>query len=215
LVLVALLLVGFEVTRRRLGAILERKSFLCQVHRSFRALRTGGGAQDESLYVELTERVVRMQREIGGHGVMALFRPPFANYAYRDYPLLVNMLPDYRRSANDWALHRHASECVSTIRDALVRYSGSLSELEEDARRSFRNPMVWFKEGVRFVVSSPFRLLRSLGILSAGVESNIVGSTLVRVASGIVALVTLVAGLVQIVTGWDASIALLHRMFGK
>lgn len=119
------------------------------------------------------------------------------------------MLPEYRQAARDWALRGQAPQYATTLRDVLIRYSGALKELEADARKESSNPIIWFSEGVKTVLSSPFRLLSSLGVLSGSVTAGIVGSNLLRVASGVIALVALTAGLVQTITGWDTSLALL------
>jgi hypothetical protein len=52
------------------------------------------------------------------------------------------------------------------MRDVLVRYSGTLDEWDQDSRKDLKNPIVWFREGVRTVIAIPFRFLKFLGILS-------------------------------------------------
>jgi hypothetical protein len=209
-----LLALGFVVAIRRLLLILKRHEFLTEFADRFMRYVNGGG-QDEALYVELTQRVSRMQRELGHHGVMAMYRPPFANYAFRDYQILVNMLPEYRQAANDPILQRNqAPQYADAMRDVLVRYSGSLQELESDARRELKSPLAWFREGVRTVLSLPLVALRELGILSPSLSASILGSGLLKVGAGVVALVTLIAGLVQILTGWDAAVALINKWRG-
>jgi hypothetical protein len=154
-----------------------------------------------------------MQREIGPSGVMAMYRPPHMNYAFSDYQVIVNMLPDYRQAARDWALQGLAPQYAATLRDCLVRYSGNLKEVENDARKELNNPLIWLREGVRSVLASPINLLTSLGILPRSLGAGIVGSGLLRVLAGIVALITLAAALVQIITGWDATMTFLQRLF--
>jgi hypothetical protein len=153
-----------------------------------------------------------MQRELGGHGIMAMFKPPFANVEYRDYQVVVNMLPEYRQAAGDFILQRNqAPQYASAIRDVLVRYSGVLSEAQEDVRGELRNPLVWFREGVRAILATPVKVLENFGILTPETSATVTASRLLRVASGVVALVGLIAALVQIVTGWDATLAFLRR----
>lgn len=148
-ILLSLLGLGFFATLRRLSRIVERQEFLGEFAGRF-VRYVNGGAQDEALYVELTQRVNRMQRELGHHGIMAMYQPPFASYAFRDYQIIVNMLPQYRQAANDEILRRsQAPQYADALRDVLVRYSGSLQELEADARRDLKSPLVWFREGVR------------------------------------------------------------------
>lgn len=175
-----------------------------------------GGGHDEHIYVELTERVNRMQRELGSHGVMAMYRPPFANYALRDYQILVNMLPEYRQAANNDVLQRsQAPQFAAAIRDALVRYSGSLQEYQDDIRGDLKNPLVWFRNGIRAILSSPLLILREFGVLSPSVSASILRSSVLKIGAGVVALVTLLAGIVQIVTGWDAVQIIISRWFGS
>jgi len=170
------------------------------------------GGQDDSLYVELTQRIVRMQREVGSHGVVAHYRPPFASVSYNSYPVLLNMLPEYQRSANDWALRSQAVQYANGVRDVLLRYSGSLGEAEADLLKDLHNPLAWFRDGVRIVLASPFDLLRSFGVLSSSAAFAITGSGILRVAAGVVALITLGAAIVQILSGWEASSALVQKV---
>ena len=211
-ILLAILGTGFGTLRRTLAALDDRQVFLSEFVQLF-AKYVQSNAQDEATYVELVRRVTRMQAEIGGHGMMALFRPAFANFAYKNYAILPNMLPDYRRYAADWALRGQADQYASSIRDALLRYSGTLDEAEPDVHRELRNPIIWFRKGMRAIVASPFALLRSLGILSATQEAGLTASAALRVGSGILALIALVAGLIQIATGWDATVVFVRGLF--
>jgi hypothetical protein len=194
--------------------VLQREEYLTEFADDLMRYVNGGG-QEEVLYVELTQRVGRMQRELGQHGVIAMYRPPFANFAYRNYHILVNMLPEYRQSANDDVLRRNqAPQYADAMRDVLVRYSGGLQELESDARRDLKSPIVWFREGVRAILSLPLLALRELGIVSPSLSASILGNRLLKLGAGVVALVTLIAGLVQILTGWDATVALMTKWRG-
>jgi hypothetical protein len=203
--------IGFVSIHNRLGSIHERMAFLAEFADRFSRYVQSGG-QDDSLYVELTQRIVRMQREVGNHGVVAHYRPPFASVSYNSYPVLLNMLPEYQRSANDWALRSQAVQYANGVRDVLLRYSGSLGEAEADLLKDLHNPLAWFRDGVRIVLASPFDLLRSFGVLSSSAAFAITGSDILRVAAGIVALITLGAAIVQILSGWEASSALVQKV---
>jgi hypothetical protein len=210
----AILATGYVTLRRALAAVKERQQFLADFSVLF-GKYVQSNAQDESTHVELMRRVTRMQREMGHHGVMAMFRPPFAGVAYRNYEILPNMLPEYRTNASDWVLHSQASQYASLISDALLRYSGAIDEAESDIRREIRNPIAWFRDGVRAIVAAPFLLLQSLGVLSASQALGVTSSTIVRIGSGLLAFITLVAGFVQIATGWDTASSFVHRLLGR
>jgi len=209
-ILIALFVLGFFLVRRRLLHVLERRAFLHEFADRFARYVESGGRNDV-LYAELTERVGRMQRELGGYGVMASYRPPFANYAHRNYQVVINMLPEYRQAATQWRMESQAAQYASAIRDVLLRYSGTLGELEDNAWKDLRSPVVWFRESVRAILASPFQLLTSLGILSSSIGAGLIGSGILRVASGLVALIALFAGIVQIITGWDATVAFVMK----
>jgi hypothetical protein len=100
------------------------------------------------------------------------------------------------------------------MRDALLRYSGGLKEFESDLRRELKNPLIWFREAVRALLSAPLVALRELGVLSPALSSSILGSGLVKVGSGVIALITLIAALVQILTGWGSVVALVDKWRG-
>lgn len=38
----------------------------------------------------------RMQTDMGTYGIYGSYKPPFANYAYTNYPIILNMLPELR-----------------------------------------------------------------------------------------------------------------------
>jgi hypothetical protein len=96
------------------------------------------------------------------------------------------MLPEYRQAANHRATQSQAAQYSGAIRDVLLRYSGALVELENDTLQEFRNPIVWFRESVRAILASPFQLIMSLGIFSSAIGAGIIGSGILRFASGAV-----------------------------
>ena len=74
-ILLALLTLGFVVALRRVSRARGRQDFLTEFADRFIRYVNGGG-KDEALYVELTQRVSRMQRELGHHGIMAMYPSP-------------------------------------------------------------------------------------------------------------------------------------------
>jgi hypothetical protein len=153
-----------------------------------------------------------MQREMGPYGIMAVYRPPFANYAFNNYPILANLLPEYRRAAVSWRIQSQAEDYARAIWDALLRYSGSLGDLECEIRQNLRNPVVWIRESVRAILATPVWLLTSLGIFGSSTSSKIIGSRLMRLFAGLVSLIAIAANVVQIFSGWDASVIFIRKL---
>src|SRR5690606_4259972 len=59
-----------------------------------------GEGEDQEAYVWLQRRVNDIQGAVGVTGVIS-YRPPFANYMFTNYQLLLNELPDIRRQFSD------------------------------------------------------------------------------------------------------------------
>ena len=173
------------------------------------------GARNEREYVELTSRVSRMQREMGSYGILDRYKPAGASYMIRNYPLLMNALPEMQQYASDDFLGpRLVPQLATMVRDALIRYESWLKEVDEKAGAELRNPIVWFAEGCRVIVAAPLRMLGSLGIAS-GAMGRIAESGVVRLIAGIAALLAAVASLVTIATGWDSAKSLLERVLSR
>jgi hypothetical protein len=130
-----MLTLGLMVALRRLSRVRARQDFFTEFAERFMRYVNGGG-QDEALYVELTQRVSRMQRELGHHGIMTMYRPPYANYAFRDYDIIVNMLPQYRQAAHDDILQLSQAPQYAHARPALT------SRLQAKPCRSTRGSLL-------------------------------------------------------------------------
>jgi hypothetical protein len=161
--------------------------------------------RDGEAYGWMTERSIRMQRELGAAGVFAAYRPPFANFQYTNYPILLNMLPDLRNALDDEILGRGqvARQYATTIGDVLVRHVGTLREADADLVRAIRNPIIWFREGIRAIVTVPIQLIGWLGALSEGTVAHLAGSRPISLISAIVAIASFVSAIMGIVLGWN------------
>jgi hypothetical protein len=106
-----------------------------------------------------------------------------------------------------WGLdEKTIAHYVGMVDDALNRYGGRLMEWPEQLDRDRINPLVWFREGIRAVILTPGFVLQSLGLWFGRPSRSLVPSTFTRVLSAIVSVIVLAAAVVQIVTGWDATL---------
>jgi hypothetical protein len=76
---------------------------------------------DGTEYNWLTLRVTKIQEELGQCGILTSYRPPFANFMYNNYQLIINILPEIRSGAAH-------PEMVNACQDAMIRHLGVLSE---------------------------------------------------------------------------------------
>jgi hypothetical protein len=213
-VLVIIEAIGFVRLVRRRSRVQSRISFASEFSERF-VRYANSGASDEQLYIELTSRVSRMQREMGSYGVLGAYKPPGGAYMIKNYPLLLNALPEMRQYGTDGFLGpRFVPELAAMIRDSIIRYTSSLGEADDHAVVELRNPIVWFAEGCRFILAAPLRVLGSLGI-GTGIMERIANGGTVKLLAGIIALLGAIASIVTIATGWDATKALIVGLLGR
>lgn len=153
------------------------------------------GHINQEIYEWLTKKVTRVQEDIGSYGIIAMYKPPFAAYAIRNYPILLNTLPEIARHT------AHPSDIGSCL-EALLRFSGSHEEYLDRLSRRARNPFSWFQEGTQALLLVPLYLLSWLGITGVSLLARASASRATRMVSGILALITPISALMTLVTGW-------------
>lgn len=153
-------------------------------------------------YTWLIQQSNKMQIAMGSQGVYAMFRPPFANFQYRNYPIILNLLPELRKAFLDPILSRNlAQQYRSAIAESLLRHVGML-EQRKASDGELLNPLVWLREGVRWLLSLPFALLAWTGLISLQKVNALLYSGLARVVTAFVTLVGLLSGVMGIILGW-------------
>jgi len=161
------------------------------------------GDFNRQLYVWLTMNVNKIQGNLGTFGIIdyiTLFQ------TYR-VSIVINTIPKFRDgTVKDFD--------VNSVDDCLLRYIGYLEESSQDTQKNLKNPIVWFREGFREVLSIPIFVLNWFKIISNRTVNSIKDSLIYNVLSGLIALVTLVSGLVTIVVGYDQTLEFVNRLLG-
>ena len=166
--------------------------------------------EDSQAYGWLTHQSNQMQNQLGAGGILAAYKPPFANYQYSSYPIILNMLPDLRKAFDDDLLSRRlAHQFATTIQEVLIRHAGSLESQRSYLEGQLKNPIVWLREGVRMVLALPLSLLSWTGVVSQRASRRITSSQIFRIASGLATLVGLISAIIGIAVGWDEFVKLL------
>ncbi len=168
---------------------------------------THSGNFDGELYVWLTMNVSKIQDYVGSFGIMS-YKPAFQNYMINKYQIIINTTPKFR----DGTVEEFD---VNSVDDCLLRYIGYMEEHCKNTKKSLRNPIVWFREGFREISNVPIFILNSFGIISNHTVNSIKDSIIYKVITGLIALVTLISGLVTIVVGYDQTLEFVNRLLGK
>ncbi|MDN3204320.1 hypothetical protein [Algoriphagus sediminis] len=165
------------------------------------------GNFDGEQYVWLTMNVSRIQNYLGTFGIMD-YIAPFQTYKVSNYQIVINTLPKFRDgSIQDFD--------VTSVDDCMLRYIGHLEEYQKDTQRNLRNPIIWFREGFREILSIPIFILSWFGIISNRTLNSIKDSLIYKVISGLIALVTLVSGIVTIIVGYEQTLKFINKIVGN
>lgn len=164
---------------------------------------------NEEKYQWLKLNSSKMQSSMGRYGTAASYKPSGANYFFQNYQIIVNSLPEirnqYRRMIDGFGLSfewRMLEETVRMIEEALLTYIGARSNTVEDAKKELRNPLIWLREGVRFIVTSPISLFYWSGLMQYSTYNTISNNFFVKLISFLIGLIGLISSIVTIVTGY-------------
>lgn len=163
---------------------------------------------DQVIYTWLIQNVDKIQSLLGNIGVLAAYIPAFAPYIYKNYDIILNVLPRIARNT------AHQDD-IMMVSETLIRYSGVLIEQEAENKRKMKNPLIWFREGISFILLLPLYLLDLLGISLAKVIQQTTAHPIMKLISGIVSLITLVGGIFSILKGWDETMKILSSVFTR
>jgi hypothetical protein len=155
----AVLVIGLIKIIVRLRGQVERETL---VHEFLEKLRDYAGSRggNGEAYGWLTMRANKMQNQLGGDGIFAAYRPPYARHQFTNYPIILNMLPELRQAYGSYSLSDHvAPQLVAVLQEALIRHVGTLQDQRTNLTKQLKNPFVWLREGVRFVLELPLSLL--------------------------------------------------------
>lgn len=199
---------GSALLRRRLAALHARKDRAVEFHNRLGDFWQSSG-RDASAYHWLTGRATKMQMEMGSHGILGHMRPPFANYMIPNWPIVLNGLPEIQSSLASM-LPQQAAGYAQILKDALVRYMGSLDDRISEAETENKNVLICFREGIQTIVRAPLYFLFWLGLRPA---PRLAPGKASRLAAGIVSLVTLLSTVISLVLGWEPFVELVRRVW--
>ena len=155
-----------------------------------------------------------MQNDMGGQGIIHGYRPPYQNFMYKSYPIILNMIPELRQAFEDDILSsRLAGQYSAALQEAMVRHLGNLEDALKGQKAAIKNPIIWLREGVRGITSFPASLLGWLGIISESTAYRFQSSISIKVISGLVTIVGLVSAVFTIILGWNQFLSTINAIF--
>jgi hypothetical protein len=169
---------------------------------------------DSESYGWLTRRSSKMQKILGAYGVYASYRPPYAGFQFRDYPVIINMLPELRMTLESNFLSRGdlTRQYAVSLQETILRYIGVLEDRDNELFKCIRNPVAGFREGVRIIMALPLSILEWLGALSDKTVSALISSRVFKLLTAFISLVGFVSAVIGIVLGWNQFLLILRGL---
>ncbi|MCK1997486.1 hypothetical protein MPH47_09680 [Psychrobacillus psychrodurans] len=152
----------------------------------------------------------KMQSLSGDFGVARTFKPAGANYFFKGYQIIINGVTEvkniYQRMSSsfgglsfEWQM---LQESIGMIDDALLSYFGFLENKSEQKFKAIKNPLIWFREGIQFIVTLPISLVYWSGIINYGAYSKVYNNIFVKLISLTVGVIAFISSIITIVTGY-------------
>lgn len=152
----------------------------------------------------------KMQSLSGDFGVAQSFKPPGANYFFKGYQIIINGVTEvkniYQRMSGsfgglsiEWQM---LQESIGMIDDALLSYLGFLENKSEQKIKAIKNPIIWFREGIQFIVTLPISLIYWSGIINYRAYYSVYNNIFVKLISLTVGVIAFISSIITIVTGY-------------
>lgn len=206
-VLTFVLIIGRIKLKKLQNKLIEQKNFSEEYIRKFQKYIESNG-RDLNVYTWLITKSVKMQNYMGELGVLSVFSPPLRQVSYRNYQIIVNMIP-YIKEEYDSKINQilttfdTVGQCAGLIQDSLFSYLGTLDEDYDDLQKLIKNPLIWFREGVRTILNYPINILSFFGLVSDLKPIATYSSKIMVILSGIISLIGIISGLITIFNGWE------------
>jgi hypothetical protein len=171
-------------------------------------------AVDSENYSWLLRNSYALQANMGEFGIMAQFHAAYSRQIVQNWPIVINGLPAMRQ-----ALERDFGsgteefiEYGALVQEAILRYVGPLENQDRELRNQLKNPVIWFRYGVQWLLFLPLTVLRWLGINSIPELGTLGTNRFFRFLSTVASIVAFIASWVTIIAGWDRVKQLLNHL---
>ncbi len=207
-IMLGIIIFGHILKRLDSNKLGERVKFTADYHKTFIELVNvlfSTRQIDSVLYGKCIHDVDRIQTELGDEGLLAEILDPLRGIHSRNYPLLLNTLPQLRSMVSmldNSIMVERLNEQIRLCDDALRRHIGILENAIESELTGWLNPFSCFEKGINYIVGLPLEVLYWCGILSLHNNRTIHGNIIFKGISKIVTLLGLIGSVITIGLGW-------------
>jgi len=198
------------VLRKRLQDRTGRAAAFLQYLHDFLQIRSVSSEN----YSWLLRHSYEMQADMGEFGVMG-YRPAYERYVIPNCPVVLNCLPQMRRTLElEFSGGSAFEEHGAMLQEAILRYAGALEGQAREMNGLLRNPIVWFRYGIQLLLLIPFMILRSLGLRMIPENGVLQNQSAFRAFAAVAAIAAFCSSVVTIVAGWDKVSLLTKTVIG-
>lgn len=161
-------------------------------------------------YCWLMMNVHKMQKELGDYGI--IYNYSYLNIFIARYEILINTLNEIskywqgNRVSYRWPEQRMAFD-LATIMNCFLRYLGHLEECHGKFLSEIKNPFIWFREGMQFIITFFLTWIWCwFGLIEYRSVQRVGESFLMK-------WIATLSGIVTIIVGWDEVIKKISHLF--
>ncbi len=218
-ILIAIVLLGFALKLIELIRLTAKLDFTIEYRNKFIELLNEyikNRTLNNQLYVELTEKVVAMQYELGSDGILAYMIDPLKGISDTNYQVLVNFLPEFRTNRqwrnNPIMMERFLSS-ANMCDDMFIRHLGQLKCCYESERKKLFNPFSCLADGIRWILYLPTNILFWCGFISESANYKLRINWFSKLLAFLVTIFGLVSSVVTIIIGWERFSQMFMTLF--
>ena len=145
---------------------------------------------------------------------MGQYHAAYSRQIVHNWPIVINSLPAMRTalerdlgSGNDEFI-----EYGALTQEAILRYVGTLESQDRGTQSQLKNPVIWFRYGIQWLLFLPLTVLRWLGINSIPELGTLGTNPIFKFLSTVASVVAFIASWVTIIAGWDRVKQLLDHI---
>lgn len=174
---------------------------------------------DSETYEWLKRHSYKMQTLTGAFGIAQAYKPAFANYQYTNYQIIINGISEIRssylrmdRGFGYLSLElTNLRELIMLQDDVLLTYSGHLENASSNIKNELKNPLIWFREGIQFIITLPISLFYWSGLMKYGTYYKLNNNFIIRLISFIIGLIAFISSIITIITGYEPFLKFLQE----
>lgn len=213
LIIIALIIIGLVkqiLLMRKTTKDLEELNEYSKIFAKFVDAIDKNKGFDNNSYNWLVSKSDRIQNMLGGLGIIDY---QYMGIYYKNIAVLLNYLgdiPSIKTSifSDEQLLNFQSQSC----QNAFIRFDGILNGFLEDYKKKLFNPFSCLARGIRTVISLPFKILNSIGLISNDSVEKISNGFIIKILGGILSLITIISAIVSIVVGWEEFIKIIEKI---